>query len=157
MQVILDGVDGAGKTTISEKLANKLGCNIIRLTYAGDRTFQSYLDLMSCENVVHDRSFLSEMIYPKYFDRDSRLDASVVPSLFRVVQSFGIKLFILTATPETILERISKRGDEFIDDNEKFVQINQDYLDIAKEHGFTVIDTTNKTIDEIVEEIGGLL
>lgn len=153
MQIILDGCDGTGKTTISEKLANRLGCNIVRLTYAGDRSYQAYLDLMSCDNVVHDRSFISEMIYPKYFGRDSRLDSSIVPSLFRVIKSFGIKLFVLTAKPETILERIGKRGDEFIDDATKFVQINQDYLDIAKEKGFTVIDTTDKTIDEIVEEI----
>ena len=153
MQIILDGCDGTGKTTVSEKLANKLGCNIIRWTYAGDRSYQAYLDLMSCDNVVHDRSFISEMIYPKYFGRDSRLDASIVPILFDVIKSFGIKTFILTAKPETILERIGKRGDEFIDDNEKLVQINQDYLDIAKEKGFTVIDTTDKTIDEIVEEI----
>ena len=157
MRIALDGCDGTGKTTISEKLANRLGCNIIRLTYAGDRSFEAYVDLMTCENVVHDRTFLSEMIYPKYFGRSSRLSPSIIPSLFRGIAALNIKLFVLTAKPETILERIAKRGDEFIDDEDKFIQINQDYLDVAAEHGFTVIDTTNKTIDEIVKEIGGYL
>lgn len=157
MRIALDGCDGTGKTTISEKLANKFGCNIIRLTNGGDRSNEAYRELMMCENVVHDRTFLSEIIYPKYFDRDSRLDKLYVPKLFKFMDALHIKLFILTAMPETILERINERGDEFIDDMSKFPQINQDYLRIAAEHNFTVIDTTNKTIDEIVEEIGGKL
>lgn len=157
MRILLDGCDGTGKTTISEKLANKLGCNIVRLTYGGDRSLKAYASMMICDNVVHDRSFLSEIIYPKYFGRASRLDSKIVPTLFELIKAYGIKMFILTAKPETILERICKRGDEFIDDDEKFIQINADYLRTASEHGFTVIDTTDKTIDEIVEEIGGYL
>lgn len=156
-RIALDGCDGTGKTTISEKLANKLGCNIVRLTNGGDRSFRAYWETMSCHNVIHDRTFLSEIIYPKYFEKKSRLNKQFIPSLFEGLDFFGIKLFILTAKPETILERINIRGDEFIDDPAKFVQINQDYVDLANEHGFTIIDTTNKTIDEIVEEIGGYL
>lgn len=156
-RIALDGCDGTGKTTISEKLANKLGCNIVRLTNGGDRNFRAYWESMNCHNVVHDRTFLSEIIYPKYFGRESRLSKIIVPYLFETLKVLDVKLFILTAKPETILERISIRGDDFINDSAKFVQINQDYLDIAKECGFTVIDTTDKTVDEIVEEIGGYL
>ncbi len=157
MRIALDGADGTGKTTISEKLANKFGCNIVRLTYGGDRSLKAYSSMMACDNVVHDRTFMSEIVYPKYFNRDSRLDSKIIPTLFELLKSYNIRLFILTAMPETILERINARGDEFIDDNEKFIQINSDYLKIASEHEFTVIDTTNKTINEIVEEIGGYL
>lgn len=155
MRIALDGVDGVGKTTISEKLANKLGCNIIRLTNGGDRSLRAYFDVLSCKNVVHDRTFLSEIIYPKYFERNSRLDASVISTLFHLLDLFKVHVFILTASNDAILERVSKRGDEFISDHSKFKSINEDYLRIASEHNFTVIDTTNKTIDEIVEEIGG--
>ena len=157
MRIALDGCDGTGKTTISEKLANKFGCNIVRLTHDGDRTLKAYASTMICDNMVHDRTFLSEIIYPKYFGRESRLDSKIIPTLYELIDLYGVKLFILTAKPETILERINVRGDEFIDDDEKFVQINADYLRIASEHGFTVIDTTDKTIDEIVEEIGGYI
>lgn len=157
MRIALDGCDGTGKTTISEKLANTFGCNIVRLTNGGDRTLNAYRQLMSCDNVVHDRTFLSEIIYPKYFGRKGRLDSKIILTLFELFDIYDIKLFILTAKPETILERIGKRGDEFIDDVEKFIQINRDYLNVANENGFTIIDTTNKTVDEIIEEIGGLL
>lgn len=155
MRIALEGVDGTGKTTISEKLANKLGCNIVRLTNGGDRSHEAYRDLMSCENVVHDRTFISEIIYPKYFGRESRLKYTFIPALYMMMDRFDIKTFVLTASNETILERIRARGDEFISDESLFAKINNDYLRIAREMKFTVIDTTNKTIDEIVEEIGG--
>lgn len=157
MRVAIDGCDGTGKTTIAEKLSNKLACNIIRLTYAGDRSIKAYYQMMSVDNIVHDRTFISEIIYPKYFERKSRLEPNSEGYLLKLFKNFSIKPFILTASPETIQERIKKRGDEYIKDIDKFTRINQDYLDYAKEHNICVIDTTNKTIDEVIEEIGGYL
>lgn len=157
MRIALDGCDGTGKTTIAEKLANKFGCNIIRLTYEGDRSIDAYEELMRCHNVVHDRTFLSEIIYPKYFNRESRLEEDRIDDLFAYLRYFKIKLFILTAEDETIAERLNKRGDEYLDDIGAILSINQEYLSIAQEHQLLVIDTTNKTIDEIVDEIGGYL
>ena len=97
MKIALDGCDGVGKSTIAEKLANKFGCNIVRLTNGGDRSLGAYRSLMTCDNVVHDRTFISEIIYPKYFGRESRLNAEIVPQLFQMIESYDIKLFILTA------------------------------------------------------------
>lgn len=157
MRVIIDGCDGVGKTSVCEKLANKLGCNIIRLTHDGDRSLHAYLDLMTCNNVVHDRSFLSEIIYPRHFDRESSIKKEDTNILYRILRFHDLKMFILTASPETIQSRVSKRGDEYITDLSKLKDINDDYLGVAKRHGFMVIDTTNKSIDDIVEEIGGYL
>lgn len=157
MRIALDGVDGTGKTTISEKLANKYGCNIVRLTNGGDRSLSSYINFMRLQNVVHDRTFISEIVYPKYFKREIRLLLEDVPTLFCRLKFHKIKTFILTASNETIAERLGKRGDEFIDDLSVLKDINNEYLNIAREHGFIVIDTTDKTIDEIIEEIGGYL
>lgn len=157
MKIALDGCDGVGKSTVAEKLANKFGCNIVRLTNGGDRSLGAYHSLMTCDNVVHDRTFISEIIYPKYFGRESRLNAEIVPQLFQMIESYDIKLFILTASNKTILERVGKRGDEFISDMSKFKEINYDYVTLAATRGFTVINTTDKTVDEIVEEIGGYL
>lgn len=157
MRVIIDGCDGVGKTSVCEKLANKFACNIIRLTHDGDRSIYAYLDLMTCNNVVHDRSFLSEIIYPRHFERESRIKKEDINTLYRILRFHDLKMFILTASPETIESRVSKRGDEYITDLSKLKDINDDYLRVAKRHGFTVIDTTNKSIDEIVEEIGGYL
>lgn len=155
MKIALDGCDGVGKSTIAEKLANKFGCNIVHLTNGGDRTMDSYLRLMNCENVVHDRTFMSEVVYPKYFNKNCSLSSEELNALYYFIQMTDIKVFILTASDETLAERLNERGDEYLDDIGAISSINEDYLNIAKEYGFTIIDTTDKTIDEIIEEIGG--
>lgn len=157
MRIAIDGCDGTGKTSVAEKLANKLGCNIIRLTYKGDRSVKAYYQMMSVDNVVHDRTFISEIIYPKYFGRMCRLEPDCEGYLHNLIANFSISPFILTASSETIQNRIRQRGDEYIKDIDKFAKINRDYLEYAREYDLNVIDTTNKTIDEVVEEIGGIL
>lgn len=157
MRIALDGCDGVGKSTIAEKLANKFGCNITRLTNGGDRSLNAYIQFLNCENVVHDRTFMTEQIYPKYFNKDCSLSSQELIALYYFIGMMNIKVFILTASIETIQERVNSRGDEFIDDLTKLKNINDDYIAIAEKCGFTVIDTTNKSIDEIVEEIGGNL
>lgn len=157
MRIAIDGCDGTGKSSVVEKLANKFNCNICRLTYKGDRSLNAYINFLNCENVVHDRTFLSEIIYPKYFGRTCKLEDALCDALYRFTKNVNVNTFILTASDETLRERVSKRGDEFICDLNILKNINADYLQFAEDLGYTIIDTTNKTIDEIVEEIGGYL
>ena len=153
MRVLIDGVDGTGKTSVCEKLANKLGCNIVRLTHDGDRNFRAYSEAIIPDNMVHDRTFLSEIIYPKNFGRASRLMDRSIPALYQLIEQYDAKVFILTADNDEIVRRLNLRGDEFIDDFEKIKGINYDYIQIALIQNYVLIDTTNKTIDEVVEEI----
>ena len=157
MRILIDGVDGAGKTSVCEKLANKLGCNIVRLTHNGDRSFRAYLESMIPDNMVHDRTFMSEIIYPRYFGRESRLNLDNIEALFNLIKEYDAKVFILTASHEELLKRLEIRGDEFLDDFEKVKFIDLAYFEMSVKHNFVLIDTTNKSVDEIVEEIGGLI
>ncbi len=157
MRILIDGCDGTGKTSVCEKLANKFGCNIVRLTHDGDRNFRAYSEAMIPDNMVHDRTFLSEIIYPKNFGRASRLMDSSISALYQLIEQYDAKVFILTADNDEIVRRLNLRGDEFIDDFEKIKGINYDYIQIALIQEYILIDTTNKTIDEVVEEIGGYL
>ena len=157
MRVILEGCDGTGKTSVSELLANKLNCNIIRLTRHGYRALRSYKHLMSAEYIVHDRSFISETIYPKYFNEARSITDGETSELWDYIKIFDIKVFVLTANPEEIVKRFNTRGDEFLKDASVLQNINNDYLCVAKEKNLIVIDTTDKTIQQVVEEIGDYL
>lgn len=157
MRILIDGCDGTGKTTIAEKLANEYGCNIIRLTYGGDRSLKAYFQMMAVDNVVHDRTFISEIIYPKYFARASKLEFNSEKYLWNMIENLSMRPFILTASSLTIKERILQRGDEYIKDVDKFGRINRDYITYAHEYDIPLINTTDKTVDEIIKEIGGYL
>jgi broad-specificity NMP kinase len=153
MRVMIDGCDGTGKTSVCEKLANMLGCNIVRLTHGGDRNFKAYSEAIIPDNMVHDRTFLSEIIYPKYFGRAPRLMNCSIPALYSLLEQYEAKVFILTADNNEIRKRLIKRGDEFISNLEHVKGINHDYVQTALMNEYTVIDTTNKSIDDVVKEI----
>lgn len=155
MRIMIDGPDGAGKTSVCEKLANKFGCNIVRLTNGGDRSFRAYSEAMIPDNMIHDRTFLSEIIYPKYFERTSRLPEKYHTALFDLVDLYHARVFILTANDDELRRRLDIRGDEFLDDFNKIKGINRDYFCYAHMHKYEIIDTTNKSIDKVVKEIGG--
>lgn len=153
MRILIDGCDGTGKTSVCEKLANSLGYNITRLTHDGDRSFRTYMEIMIPDKMVHDRTFISEIIYPKYFNRNSRLNLKNICSLHDLIELYDTKVFILTASHKVICERIGVRGDEFITDYSIFEQINEEYRRYAMNNSFDIIDTSYKTIDAIVNDI----
>ena len=157
MRVIVEGVDGAGKTSVSELLANELKCNIVRLTKNGNRAISSYEYLMSAEDVVHDRSFMSELIYHKYFHTQSAVSDEGAAYLWNLIEKLDLRVFVLTADYDEICKRFSARGDEFISDSKILKEINNEYLNLANEKGYIVIDTTNKTLKQIVAEMRGYL
>lgn len=153
MRILIDGCDGTGKTSTCEKLANKLGCNIVRLTYNGDRRLRSYAEMMTLDNVIHDRTFLSELIYPKYFGKISKISSNGKNALLNLIDEYDAKVFILTASFSTIVERLRKRGDEFINDVNILKKVNDEYINYAEYMGYTVIDTSSLSVDEVVDRI----
>lgn len=153
MRIIIEGCDGTGKTSVVEKLANRLHCDIIRLTHDGDGTIRKYMEVMVPDNMVHDRCFISELIYPKYFGRKPKFDDTVEDTLFDLLDSYGCKVFILTASESELKKRLEARGDEYIKDFELVKNINRDYVTLSDSCLFPLVDTTGKTVDEIVNEI----
>lgn len=153
MRILIDGCDGTGKTSVAEKLANCLNCDIIRLTHNGDGSFRKYMEVMIPENMVHDRTFISELIYPKYFGRKSKLDEGSEMTLFNLLEQYDCKVFIFTAAESELKKRLKARGDDFLKDFEQVKNINRDYLQIAYMYEFEIIDTTYKTVEEVVYEI----
>ena len=153
MRILIDGCDGTGKTSVAEKLANRLNCDIIRLTHNGDGSFRKYMEVMIPENMVHDRTFISELIYPKYFGRKSKLDEGSEMTLFNLLEQYDCKVFIFTTAESELKKRLKERGDDFLKDFEQVKNINRDYLQIAYMYEFEIIDTTYKTVEEVVYEI----
>lgn len=67
--IVIEGPDGAGKTTLGEKLSKALGLDYIHLTYIEDpealhKQFKEASDRMRKGNVVIDRFILSNLAYP---------------------------------------------------------------------------------------------
>ena len=71
MKIYLDGCDGSGKSTLAKYLADRFNLDIFCLTKNSEKSKMRYIDIgLSLDNVVHDRTFFSEVVYPKIFCRD---------------------------------------------------------------------------------------
>lgn len=112
MKVIVEGADGVGKSTIVNGLAEKYNCDIVRMTRWGSRNKKDYQDKLCLDNIISDRSFLSEMVYKQAFGLQPELSFSAFGTLIHIAKKQRWKFIILTAPVDVLKQRLINRGDE---------------------------------------------
>lgn len=149
MRIILEGVDGAGKTTLAKILAEKYGLDICHCTQYDAADYDFYRQTVRKENVIWDRHTIGELIYPTIFDRKQQISTEDVRLVIHYAKEAGAKIFVLTADMDVIYRRLNERG------NEDFrIYENVDYIDnlfrfYADQYHVPVIDTSKMTLQEI--------
>ena len=112
--IILEGCDGVGKTTLANLLIHK-GYKSLHFDYdphlSIKEKYQRILSKNYGANIVLDRSFISEMVYGPLRRGYSRLSDKDFSELLQMLNKRGGRVVLLDADPETIFDRIQKRGD----------------------------------------------
>ena len=162
MKLILTGHDYAGKSTILKRVfqENDNGkMSYIHLSYREPTTFDFYTNTLEYSNFVMDRCFLDELIYPMIFGRQQGINKHEAKELLKKCEEKGITLGIVVCSQEEITRRIKERVD--IKEEPEVLQniflIKKMYEYLATEFNIPLIDTTNKTPDEVVEEVNKLV
>ena len=158
MKIILEGCEGTGKTTLAKKLIERYGLDYVHITNKDPNDYMFYKQTLRKEDVIYDRHFIGEMIYPKVFSRKGNLDRNRLDKLFAFAEAQGACVLILTADIEEIKKRVAERGKykpDFI--LRKLPQINEIFCRIGSENScrgnvFT-IDTSKTPFEEICKEI----
>lgn len=139
--IILEGTNGTGKTTIAEKL-KKIGFTKLHANYhpkVGD-LFSFYHDLLEASNinqrVVFDRTFISEMVYGPILRKRVRLSIEQFEKLLETLKTQKSILVYLYAPLEIISTRkqlpvvlkenyskLTKKYEEVLKIVEKFVPV----------------------------------
>ena len=143
MQLIIEGCDGTCKSTLSFILASKNKCDLVRLIENGSKEFIDYLTKCLLHNVVHDRSFISEVVYSKVYGYKCALSEKEIDILINNMKDEAIAAVILDCESKIICERLKMRGDEQEKVFKNIEKIRKEYLKFAKKYGIKVIDTTN--------------
>lgn len=147
MRIFLDGADGVGKTTLSNYLAEHFKMDKFCLTKNSEKSISRYIEIRSIDNVIYDRTFLSEMVYPKIFKRKSLLSESDIKMLLKIYKK---DIFIiLTADIKDIRKRILERGNEYEEVINQIELINESYLKIAKKYNLSLLNTTYLSLNDI--------
>jgi thymidylate kinase len=110
--IVVDGCDGAGKSSLAAVLAGRHGHAIVHatLTPAGTDLFAKYQAMLARRGpVVLDRSFVSELVYGPLDRGHSRLTFGQASHLAALTAQRGGILVHLTGQPEQIATRLLAR------------------------------------------------
>ena len=113
--IVIEGIDGTGKTTLAKHLASVLG-----LTYVHERTedegfFRYVLLALTAERKVYDRFHLSEAVYP-LIKQDGRLPMLRWQQhmVERVLMRHGGLLVYCTGSLVDVAQVFKERGETYV-------------------------------------------
>jgi thymidylate kinase len=110
--IVVEGCDGAGKSTLAAALAARHGYAVVHatLTPEGTDLFSKYRAILSRPGpLVLDRSFVSELVYGPLERGYSRLSFEQAAHLATVTGQRGGLLVHLTGHPDQIAARLLAR------------------------------------------------
>ena len=120
MLIIIEGMDKVGKTTVAEHFRQQKKFEYVHMTAPAKwHTRESYfaemlhiIALTAGKNVVIDRSWCGELVWPFVFNRDwllSEKDCEVLTETARTLHSRGVQMFYMNDPDEEgHLARIKK-------------------------------------------------
>lgn len=151
MKIILEGVDGAGKTTLAKILAERYGLDICHCTQNDPADYDFYRQTLRKENVIWDRHTLGELIYPGVFGRRAKISVEDARLLMHYAREADVRTFVLTADLPTIRKRVMARGNEDSAIVENLRQIDTWFKFYANQFQVPIINTSTMTLNEIFE------
>jgi thymidylate kinase len=162
MNIYVEGLDGSGKTTTIQALKKRLGNYTVmkgssfEITSQGKNIFLPYFYTLTMrKNLICDRFIFSNWIYATVFSDYEKLDKIEFEFLQKEMAKNGFMVFLYCSEEET-KKRLKVRGEDYVKENQ--LQIISDLYQKAitesvSELNIMSIDTTNKSTDEIVDEI----
>lgn len=151
--IILEGPDGAGKSTLANSLARELDLNILKMTINGGQSATEYLQKLQCDGVVMDRCWISEQIYSDIFGREPRLDADKCERLTDLCADSNIPIVIVLPPLPTVIKRLIKRGDEHAEVIANIDEIYKRYVDWIENHKGQCIVIGDNDVDVCKSEV----
>ena len=111
--IIIEGLDGTGKTTLANDLLNK-NYILINNNLTSESHYDKYVNIIKTSDInsVSNRSFVSEMVYGKVLSGTTKLSEEEFINLVKLYSEYETKIIYLYASKKILLER---RKDDFKD------------------------------------------
>lgn len=140
MPIIIEGPDGAGKSTLAKSLAGALDMNILKMTANGGQSMPEYVQKLKCDGIIIDRCWVSEQIYSDLFKREPRIDDDNAEALTEFCGLAGIPIIVLLPPLHVVISRLNERGDEYADVVcPNIVEIYKRYQEWAEAHPYAIV------------------
>ena len=104
--IIIEGLDGTGKTTLANDLLNK-NYILINNNLTSESHYDKYVNIIKTSDInsVSDRSFISEMVYGKVLSGTTKLSEEEFINLVKLYSEYETKIIYLYASKKILLER----------------------------------------------------
>lgn len=137
--ILVEGIDGAGKTTFIEKL-NKLVYRgkVAHFTQKDVKDFPDpihryYSLLASCsvagyETVILDRGWYSDLVYGRVLRNADEITWDQIRVIERMCAGYGsLTIFKITTSVDTAWKRCKERGEDLITDKKQLRDLAAEY------------------------------
>jgi hypothetical protein len=158
MIIIVEGIDGSGKSTLTETLALRLSC---QTHHEGpppkegsvlDHYGHLLQDARSKQHVVFDRLALGERIYGPVMRNEDRLGADGWRIFQRLVMASGARQVLCQPKYETCLANWSSGRPEYISRVTQFKDVYDRYLEMSVP-GQIVYDYERDSLDDLIAKL----
>lgn len=158
MPIIIEGPDGAGKSTLAKSLADALDMNILKMTANGGQSVPEYLQKLACDGVIIDRCWVSEQVYSDLFGREPRIGNDDAEALSEFCVLNGIPIIVLLPPLHVVISRLNERGDEYADVVcPNIVEIYKRYQEWADAHDAAIVLEDNNLVTAMEEVLKCML
>jgi thymidylate kinase len=120
MFIILEGVDGVGKTTLGKKLAERNNMSYVHFSapanqQEADAQFEMYKKFLNDNNnIVIDRCWYSDQVYGPIFRGKATITPEQQAKLEEILVEKGCQIYYCYDTAANVIRRAFTRGEDFI-------------------------------------------
>jgi thymidylate kinase len=138
MIFIVEGIDGTGKTTLANRLAESFAMTIKHRSNPKNEEerqamYQSYKDDINAHhNVIWDRAFYSEMVYGPIKRDQSYISIEQMHEYEEMLYRVGALIIYCTCDPHLAYAVAMKRGEQYIKSESEFMLLHQAYEDLMR-------------------------
>jgi len=147
--LVIEGVDGSGKTMLAEQLAEQTGYKLIHRSKPETEEekrnmLKMYIDILTAgENVIFDRCWYSEMVYGRVMRDIPFISIKQMFELEALAAKVGCIIIHCTGETVTLWQRACLRGEKYITDYAKFSELAEYYNSLFKApHSIPVVKYT---------------
>lgn len=153
MNIIIEGCDGVGKTTLVTKLKEYYNVDSIRLSYKDPKDYNFYSRILEKTDCIFDRHFLSEIVYSIIFERECELNNEELNKLYKQTIFSNIPILILDTDTSEILRRLDERGNEHQTIVDNIDRIRKYFKKLSEACNIEIIDTSKISFEDIIRKV----